>query len=68
MELTRAGHLNPVDLLLGRQVGGLGSTCGLALALGGIYLILRGIIRWEISVAFIAGLTECEPTRANSIV
>jgi electron transport complex protein RnfD len=29
---------------------------GLALALGGIYLMLRGIIRWEISIAFIAGV------------
>jgi electron transport complex protein RnfD len=49
-------HLNPVDLLMGRQVGGLGSTCGLALCLGGVYLILRGFIRWEISIAFIAGV------------
>jgi electron transport complex protein RnfD len=49
-------HLNPIDLFMGRQVGGLGSSCGLALALGGIYLMLRGIIRWEISIAFIAGV------------
>ena len=49
-------HLNPVDLFMGRQVGGLGSTCGLALCLGGVYLMLRGIIRWEISIAFIAGV------------
>lgn len=44
------------DLLLGRQVGGLGSTCGLALIIGGLYLILRGYVRWEIPVAFIVGL------------
>ena len=49
-------HFNPVDLFMGRQVGGLGSSCGLAIAIGGIYLILRGIIRWEISIAFIAGV------------
>ncbi len=49
-------HLNPIDLFLGRQVGGLGSSCGLAICLGGVYLILRGIIRWEISIAFIAGV------------
>jgi electron transport complex protein RnfD len=41
---------------MGKQVGGLGSGCGLALTLGGIYLMLRGIIRWEISIAFIAGV------------
>jgi len=44
------------DLLLGRQVGGIGATCGLALITGGVYLIARGIIRWEIPVAYIAGL------------
>ncbi len=44
------------DLMVGRQVGGIGATCGLALILGGIYLIARGIMRWEIPVAFIAGL------------
>jgi len=52
-------HLSAMDLLLGKQVGGLGSGCGLALAIGGIYLILRGIIRWEISIAFIAGVFVC---------
>ena len=45
-----------IDLLLGRQVGGIGSTFGLGLIIGGIYLILRGFIRWEISVSFLAGI------------
>ena len=49
-------HLSPVDLFMGKQVGGLGSGCGLALTVGGVYLMLRGIIRWEISIAFIAGV------------
>ncbi|MFO7688322.1 MAG: RnfABCDGE type electron transport complex subunit D [Desulfobacterales bacterium] len=44
------------DLLLGRQVGGIGSTFGLGLIIGGIYLILRGFIRWEISVSFLVGI------------
>ncbi len=48
--------INLADLLLGRQVGGIGATCGLALILGGIYLIARGFIRWEIPVAYIAGI------------
>lgn len=47
---------SPADLLLGRQIGGLGSTFGLGLILGGIYLIMRGIIRWEISLSFLAGV------------
>lgn len=44
------------DLLLGRQLGPLGSTFGLGLILGGVYLIARGIIRWEISLSFLAGI------------
>ena len=44
------------DLFIGKQIGGIGATFGLGLVVGGIYLILRGIIRWEIPVAFIAGI------------
>lgn len=49
-------RLSLVDLLLGQQTGGLGATCGLALILGGLYLILRGFVRWEISAAFLGGV------------
>ncbi len=51
-----ASQFNCLDLLIGQQVGGIGATCGLALILGGIYLILRGFIRWEISISFLAGI------------
>jgi electron transport complex protein RnfD len=44
------------DLLLGQQLGGIGSTFGLGLIIGGVYLILRGFVRWEISVSFLAGI------------
>lgn len=43
-------------LLLGQQSGGIGATFGLGLIFGGIYLIARGFIRWEISVSFLAGV------------
>jgi len=46
----------PGGLLMGNQIGGLGSTFGLGLIAGGIYLIFRGITRWEISVSFLAGV------------
>lgn len=46
----------PGDLLMGKQLGGIGSTFGLGLIIGGIYLILRGFIRWEISISFLAGV------------
>ena len=44
------------DLLLGRQSGAIGSTFGLGLIVGGVYLIIRGFIRWEISVSFLLGI------------
>jgi Na+-translocating ferredoxin:NAD+ oxidoreductase subunit D len=44
------------DLLMGRQVGGIGTTFGLGLLIAGIYLMIRGHIRWEISVSFLAGI------------
>ncbi|MBT8340577.1 MAG: RnfABCDGE type electron transport complex subunit D, partial [Desulfatitalea sp.] len=44
------------ELFFGWQIGGIGAGCGLALILGGIYLIARGFVRWEIPLSFIAGL------------
>jgi electron transport complex protein RnfD len=44
------------DLFMGRQIGGIGATFGLGLILGAIYLMLRGFIRWEISLTFLAGV------------
>jgi electron transport complex protein RnfD len=46
---------NSWQLFVGQQVGGIGSVFGLGLLLGGLYLIARGIVRWEIPVAFILG-------------
>lgn len=45
-----------IDLLIGNQIGGIGSSCGILLILGGLYLIIRGFIRWEISLSFIGGI------------
>ncbi len=44
------------DLLMGRQVGGIGTTFALGLIIGGLYLMVRGFIRWEIVVSFLAGV------------
>ncbi|MBT8356988.1 MAG: RnfABCDGE type electron transport complex subunit D [Deltaproteobacteria bacterium] len=44
------------DLLLGKQTGGIGATFGLGLIIGGIYLIIRGFIRWEICLTFLVGV------------
>jgi len=48
--------LRPLDLLMGQQPGGIGATFGLGLILGGAYLIIRGFIRWEISLSYIAAV------------
>lgn len=44
------------NMIMGKQVGSIGSTFGLGIILGGIYLILRDYIRWEITVSFIVGI------------
>ena len=45
-----------LDLLVGRQVGGIGATFGLGLIAGGLYLIYKGYIRWEIPLSFLVGV------------
>ena len=46
----------PADLLMGKQIGGIGAVFGLGLIVGGLFLIVRGIVRWEISLTFLAGV------------
>ena len=60
--VAAAGQFHLGDLFLGKQIGGIGAGCGPALLAGGLYLMLRGFIRWEISVSFLAGIiisAEC---------
>lgn len=45
-----------IDLFWGRQTGGIGTICSAALLAGGIYLVFRGAIRWEIPVSFLSGV------------
>jgi electron transport complex protein RnfD len=45
-----------IGLLLGQHSGAVGATFGLGLIIGGLYLILRGHIRWEISISFLVGI------------
>lgn len=48
-----------IDLLLGRGAGNIGEVPALLLLLGGIYLLIRGHIRWELPAAAViaAGVT-----------
>jgi electron transport complex protein RnfD len=49
-------QLDAFDLLLGRQPGGIGAVFGLGLIAGGIYLMARGFIRWEICLSVLLGI------------
>ena len=51
--------LKLMDLLLGNHGGVLGETCAIALILGGVYLLIRGIADWRIPVSFIGTVFVC---------
>ncbi len=53
---TAVSHFSAWQLLAGQQIGGIGATFGIGLIAGGIYLIARGFVRWEIPVSFLAGV------------
>ncbi len=53
--LEAISRFSYADLLLGKQLGGLGAAQTGALLLGGIYLLLRRRIRPDIPLAFLAG-------------
>jgi len=44
------------ELFMGKQAGAIGAVFGLGLLVGGIYMILRGYIKWEISLSFLVGI------------
>lgn len=50
---TTGPVMNYMDYLLGSIGGCIGETSALALIIGGIYLIYRGLIRWQIPFFFI---------------
>lgn len=53
---TAANNYTLSGLLMAKQSGGIGATFGLGLIIGGVYLMLRGHIRWEISLSYLAGV------------
>jgi electron transport complex protein RnfD len=42
------------DMLLGNRMGAIGETCIIAIVLGGIYLIARKVIKWQLPVIYMA--------------
>ncbi len=58
-----AGAVSNYDLaglFMGHQTGGIGSVFGLGLIIGGVYLVLRGYIRWEISLSYLLAIYIAE--------
>jgi len=50
-----SGH-DLTSLFLGQQTGGIGASAVVCLLAGGLYLVLRGLIRWEIPLCFLVGV------------
>ena len=44
------------DMLVGNRSGAIGETCAIALLIGGIYLIARRIIHWQIPTIYVAAV------------
>jgi electron transport complex protein RnfD len=51
-----AENFSALDGLMGNIAGSAGETSALALALGGLFLIFRGIITWHIPVSFVGSV------------
>lgn len=45
------------DLFMGHQLGGIGASAIAWILVGGLYLTIRGVIRWQIPLAFLLGIT-----------
>jgi electron transport complex protein RnfD len=56
VDLANGKNVELLDLLLGKHGGAIGETCAVALILGFLYLLARGVISWEIPVSFIGSV------------
>ena len=53
-ELAEGKTPELLDLLIGTRGGAIGETCAIALLVGFVYLLVRGVISWHTPVAFVA--------------
>ena len=58
-QMAAGEQVSLLDLLIGNCGGVLGETCKIAIVLGGLYLIIRGIVDWRIPVCFIGSAFLC---------
>lgn len=52
-EVGKDGAPSLLNLFLGKNGGSIGETCALALLLGYLFLVLRGVIKWYVPLAFV---------------
>lgn len=62
------GDASYKDLFLGNVGGCIGETCALALLIGGVYLIIRGIISPVTPVAFIGTVALLDLVAGNDVI
>ncbi len=43
------------NLIMGQQIGGIGSVAVLLLLIGGLFLLIRGVVSWRIPIPFLIG-------------
>ena len=44
------------DLFVGQKAGHIGAVSNIAILIGGLFILFRGIIRWHIPLSFLAGI------------
>ena len=49
-------HFDPWDLFLGKQTGGIGASAIVWILVGGLYLVVHGVTRWQIPLFFLVGI------------
>ncbi len=63
-----SGDASYKDLFLGNVGGCIGETCALALLIGGVYLIIRGIISPVTPIAFIGTVALLDLVSGNDVI
>ena len=57
LEVIKKGDISALpslgEMIIGNRGGAIGETCAIALILGGVYLIVRKVIKWHTPVIFI---------------
>lgn len=67
--LARPDHAASwMELLFGTHTGCLGETCAIALLIGGIYLLAKGIISWHTPVAYLGTVVVCSLLAGQNVV